>query len=327
MSLSNEELIEQEMIAVAIMEYQKYMDGEDTVTLGSRLHDFQDFVNEESLKDTKVAPGIFGKISSLFSKKDMSNDSNLPPELPSIIDRDTGSIPSPVLLEHPDIESTTTSPPISPDDSSHGTQHGTPHGTQHGTQPGTQPGTPLGTPRGPRGSNVADFSLQNIQKPRLCGSARQERIISPYPLYLVIAPENFGKIFIISYIEDKKIVFIQELEKGAAAFGQDNKKYSDLFKKFISPTEQDKILSIEDAVKLLNEYKNGQYKITGKYFKHSGSNIYSNMPDLTIQYIDAFIKDIGGRVDTPTEPPSAKPEEGDGMGGELFPRGAKTPKY
>ena len=80
---------------------------------------------------------------------------------------------------------------------------------------------------------------------------------------------------------------------------------------------------IEDTVKLLNEYKNGQYKISGKYFKHPGSNIYSDMPDLTRQNIDGFIKDIGGRVDTPTGSPPARPEEGDGMGGELFP---PTPK-
>ena len=151
MSLSNEELIEQEMIAVAIMEYQKYMDREDT--LGSRLHKFQDFVNKKSLKDTKVAPGIFGEISSFFSKS--KGASNPSPDVPPILN--SGSIPSPVPLDH----------------SSHGIQHGTPldspSGTPldspSGTPLGSPSGTPLGTPRGSRPSNVEHSSLSNIKLP------------------------------------------------------------------------------------------------------------------------------------------------------------------
>ena len=334
MSLSNEELIKQEMIAVAIMEYRKYMESQNTVTLGSRLHDFQDFV-----KDTKVASNVFGRISSIFSKGKPNTSSPSSSPYP-ILDPISGSIPSPIPRDSssPTFSSThsgpaTTSPtnPISPSTpatSGTSASSGTPATSGKPATPGSSTksdkpdklvipasvlkphffGTPASSDKSPSSSDPLKKTIDN-NLPKLCGGDKNPKLITLYNLTLIIKPEHFGEIIILSF-DQKKLgnnVLIQRKLKGISPMHDNGKKYQiflSKYKKDIPKIDKYKILSVADTRELIKGFTNSDLKIIGGYYQHG--DIISSDKMKNIDF-DKFIQEINSGSDKDElSPPTSK---------------------
>ena len=275
MSLSNEELIKQEMIAVAIMAYRKHMESQNTVTLGSRLHDFQDFV-----KDTKVASNVFGRISSIFSKG-MPNTHDTSPAISPV-----SPTTNPILLD----SSTTpivSGTPVAPASSTTPIVSGTPVDISDTKSPFSDP---------PKSTTSLKKTIDN-NLPKLCGGDKNPKLITPYNLTLIIKPEHFGEIIIISFNQEENNILIQRKQKGIFSIHPNGVQYRNFLlthKQYIPNIDEYKILSVVDTTKLIKEFTNSNLKIIGGYYKNDDIISFDKMKNISF---DEFIQEINSGSD------------------------------
>ena len=320
MSLSNEELIKQEMIAVAIMAYRKHMESQNTVTLGSRLHDFQDFV-----KDTKVASDVFGRISSIFSKG-MPNTHDTSPAIspvspttnPILLDSSTTPIVSgtpvapassttPIVSGTPVTPASSTTPivsgtPVAPASSTTPIVSGTPVAPASSTTPIVS-GTPVDISDTKSPFSDPPKSTTSLKKtidnnlPKLCGGDKNPKLITPYNLTLIIKPEHFGEIIIISFNQEENNILIQRKQKGIFSIHPNGVQYRNFLlthKQYIPNIDEYKILSVVDTTKLIKEFTNSNLKIIGGYYKNDDIISFDKMKNISF---DEFIQEINSGSD------------------------------